>query len=456
MVERKTVSNSSLDSTFSVVKIPRDKKSHEYDPFEHRQVSHPTTDSETLFHLLKGSLGSGILSMPLAFSNSGLWFGLISTIIVGSICTYCVHILVKCSYILCRRAQLPSLSFAEIVELAFSSGPKPCRKWSSFARFLVNTFLVLDLLGCCVVYTSFVAKNVHQVVENYYPDFKMSLKLYMLCLLPILIPINLIRNLKNLAPLSVIANILIMTGVGITMYYIFQDLPTPNERPFIAEWNKVPMFFGTVIFALEGIGVVMPLYNNMKTPSSFLGCPGVLNIGMTIVVLMYAGIGFLGYLKYGEHTEPFITLNLPVTEKLAQSVKLSIAIAILFTYALQFYVPMEIIWNSVRSSFSESKQTIVENILRTVIVIGTVLIAISIPNIGPFISLVGAVCLSTLGLIIPSVIELIIYYYEPGYGKFNYVLWKNAFLIVFGLIGFILGSYISLLEIIESLRYKEL
>lgn len=59
----------------------------------------------------------------------------------------------------------------------------------------------------------------------------------------------------------------------------------------------------------------MPLYNNMKSPSSFLGCPGVLNIGMTCVVLMYAGIGFLGYLKYGNETEPFITLNLPVTEK---------------------------------------------------------------------------------------------------------------------------------------------
>lgn len=277
MKEIKTVSSTTLDSTFSVVKMPCDKKSRDYDPFEHRQVSHPTTyvlidycprkknisdlicvcsDSETLFHLLKGSLGSGILSMPMAFVNGGLWFGLISTFIVGSICTYCVHILVKCSHILCRRAQVPSLSFAEVVEVAFSSGPKSCRRWSSFARILVNTFLVLDLLGCCVVYTSFVAKNVHQVVNNYYPDFGMSIELYMLCLLPILIPVNLIRKLKNLAPLSMIANVLIMAGVGITMYYIFQDLPSPSERPFIAEWNKVPMFFGTVIFALEGIGVV--------------------------------------------------------------------------------------------------------------------------------------------------------------------------------------------------------
>lgn len=137
---------------------------------------------------------------------------------------------------------------------------------------------------------------------------------------------------------------------------------------------------------------------------------------------------------------------------MAQSVKLSIAIAILFTYSLQFYVPMEIIMNSVRGTFSESKQNIAENIIRSVTVIGTVLIAIAIPNIGPFISLVGAVCLSTLGLIIPSVIELIIYYNEPNYGKFNYVLWKNVFLIVFGFLGFFLGTYISLIEIVESMQ----
>jgi amino acid permease len=35
----------------------------------------------------------GILAMPLAFSNSGLWFGFFATIVVGAICTYCISIL---------------------------------------------------------------------------------------------------------------------------------------------------------------------------------------------------------------------------------------------------------------------------------------------------------------------------------------------------------------------------
>ena len=58
----------------------------------------------------------------------------------------------------------------------------------------------------------------------------------------------------------------------------------------------------------------MPLENNMKTPQKFIGCPGVLNIGMTAVVILYTAVGFFGYLKFGEDTQASITLNLPKDE----------------------------------------------------------------------------------------------------------------------------------------------
>lgn len=52
----------------------------------------------------------------------------------------------------------------------------------------------------------------------------------------------------------------------------------------------------------------------MKTPQNFIGCPGVLNFGMGFVISLYALVGFLGYLKYGDETQGSITLNLPVNE----------------------------------------------------------------------------------------------------------------------------------------------
>lgn len=80
----------------------------------------------------------------------------------------------------------------------------------------------------------------------------------------------------------------------------------------------------------------------------------------------------------------------------------------------------------------------------------TVAIAVAIPQLGPFIGLIGAVCLSTLGLMFPSIIEIVTYYERPGWGRFNWVLWKNVLLICFGIIGFCTGTYVSIQEIIDE------
>lgn len=442
-------------STLPLMEIPgRDIEADEdYNPFEHRKLAHPTSDMDTLIHLLKGSLGSGILAMPMAFRNAGLYFGLIATFAIGGICTYCVHVLVRTAHELCRRIQKPSLGFAETAEAAFLSGPPAVHKFSRLAKAMINWFLVIDLLGCCCVYIVFVSKNVKQVVDFYATGtswYDVDLRIYMAVLLPLLILMNLIRNLKYLAPFSMIANLLVGTGMGITFYYLFQDIPSLSDRTPFAGFERLPTFFGTAIFALEGIGVVMPLENNMKTPTHFIGCPGVLNTGMFFVVSLYAFVGFFGYLKYGENTKSSITLNLPEQEVLGQCVKLMIAVAIFFTYSLQFYVPMEIIWKNVRHWFG-AKKNLAEYSIRIGIIILTLCTAIAIPNLGPFISLVGAVCLSFLGLIFPAVIETVTYWDRPnGLGRFNWVLWKNLFMVSFGILGFLTGAYVSILDIIHG------
>lgn len=42
MNDVQTVTGSTLGSTFPLVKLPRDEESCDYNPFEHRKVSHPT------------------------------------------------------------------------------------------------------------------------------------------------------------------------------------------------------------------------------------------------------------------------------------------------------------------------------------------------------------------------------------------------------------------------------
>lgn len=91
---------------------------------------------------------------------------------------------------------------------------------------------------------------------------------------------------------------------------MLQDLPKTDTVKKFASWEQLPLYFGTAIYAFEGIGVVLPLENNMKTPQDFSGLTGVLNTGMVIVASLYTAVGFFGYLKYGENVEATITLNL--------------------------------------------------------------------------------------------------------------------------------------------------
>lgn len=89
----------------------------------------------------------------------------------------------------------------------------------------------------------------------------------------------------------------------------FSDKPLMTEKI-----NTLPLFFSTVIFAMEGIGAVMPVENEMAKPQHFLGCPGVLNTAMFTVIALYASLGFLGYVRFGDEVKGSVTLNLPADD----------------------------------------------------------------------------------------------------------------------------------------------
>lgn len=83
--------------------------------------------------MLKGSLGTGILAMPNAFYNSGYVTGIIATIIIGVLCTYCLHVLVKAQYELCKRLRVPILSYPMSMKYALEQGPQSLRWFAPYA-----------------------------------------------------------------------------------------------------------------------------------------------------------------------------------------------------------------------------------------------------------------------------------------------------------------------------------
>lgn len=91
-------------------------------------------------------------------------------------------------------------------------------------------------------------------MDYYGYEFDIHMHMFFV-LLPMLLP-SLIPNLKYLAPCSTIANVCMAVGIGVVLYYALQSVPAISERKYIGDWSTIPLFFGTAIYAFEGIALV--------------------------------------------------------------------------------------------------------------------------------------------------------------------------------------------------------
>lgn len=407
----------------------------------------------SLMHLLKGNIGTGILAMPSAVKNAGLWVGSVGVLAIGGIAVHCMHMLLKCSHILRKRTNASSLDYASILELALETGPEKLRRWSKVGRMIVNIFLVMTQMGFCCVYLVFIAKNVKQVIDNFHPD-SLPEFVYIVLTTVLIIPYTFVKDLKKLAPFSTFANVLNFVGLAIIFQDLFQELPDVSERPAYKPICDLPLYFGTAIYAFEGIGLIMPIENRMKHPEDFGGHSGVLNLGMVIVTCLYTATGFYGYLKFGDDAFGSVTLNLPPKDWLYISVNLIFSLSLFITYGLQFYVVIHITWPFINDRLAtRSWRDYAEYIYRTLLVLVTFGIASAVPQLDLLISFVGAFASCALALMLPPIIDLLTLSVEDGGLKWWIVI-KNVLIITFGLLGFLTGSYASLRAIVEKFKPK--
>ncbi|XP_047989126.1 LOW QUALITY PROTEIN: proton-coupled amino acid transporter-like protein pathetic [Leguminivora glycinivorella] len=444
-------SNPGFQSTLSISSI-NEKNEKPYNPFDHRNLQHPNSTIGSILHLLKGCIGSGLLAMPAAFRNTGLAFGTICTLFAGYLCTHTIAILVRTSQQVCVDAKKPSMSFSETCGAAFTYGPKRLQSWGNFVKGVVDYSLLLAYSSTLCVYVVFISSSFKEVLDVLQPEWNLSIQMYCIIISIPLVLICQIRNLKYLVPFSAVANVMVVIVFAITMYYMFTDLPPVSDRVMVANPSTWPLFFSTVVFAMEGIGVVMPVENEMKKPQHFLRCPSVLYITMIAVTFLFTVFGFFGYLQFGEEVKGSVTLNLPDDELLAQITKLLMAMVIYFTYPLQCYVALEMIVRKLKKC--ESKfENLIQISIRTFLVLLSVAVAAAFPNLELVISFVGAIFFSTLGFLFPAIVETV-YRWDRDRGPFNYIVYKNLIIGSFSLFILFSGAYTSAVRIIDEFFVK--
>ncbi|XP_049827484.1 proton-coupled amino acid transporter-like protein CG1139 isoform X5 [Schistocerca gregaria] len=132
----------------------------EYDPFLVRVVDHPITNVEALVHLLKGSIGTGILATPNAFMHAGYVVGVVGTLFIGAVCSHSMQMLVRAQHELSRRRRVPSLTYQQTAMAALEEGPSCLQPLAPYAGHIVNIFQVILQIGSCCVYVVFVSSHI--------------------------------------------------------------------------------------------------------------------------------------------------------------------------------------------------------------------------------------------------------------------------------------------------------
>ncbi|XP_014261599.1 proton-coupled amino acid transporter 4 isoform X2 [Cimex lectularius] len=400
--------------------------------------------------------------------NSGILFGPILLITMGIICTYCIHLLLVCANKCAIKWRLPvDPTFAETIELSFKLGPKIFKRTSRLAKSLLVCSLIGTQLGFCSVYYLIIGKAVGRYFQL--AGINYDIRIYLSVIYPVILAMVLIRSLKFLAPLSLIANIFILLAVTMVLIVACQDLPNITEREVLRPVERWPFAFGTIIFAYEGINLVIPLRNEMKKPSTFQTLFGVLNVSMTLVILLYTTFGLISYWKYGNDILGNVSTNLPEGHWTTLISDGSLSVALLFSYPLQFHVAFKVIYELLVEKLGAWVETgkrilILEILVRFFLVTLTCLFAMFIPHLSLVISLVGAMCSSWLAILLPVLAHISLYspwsknHKENNVIRGSYIckLWFGLFINIIclfvGIAGFILGTYVATVDLISKIN----
>ena len=143
-----------------------------------------------------------------------------------------------------------------------------------------------------------------------------------------------IRKIETIAFTSGFGNLIYFVSLSIIFYDGFAHACCVATKD--VTWVRgqgLALVFGTGCFALEGIGLVLPVKRAMKDQNKF---GFILNVAISIVASCYIVFGVLGYLFYGDNVRSVITDNL-ASGALSDAVRVSLSISLFFSYAIQLF-----------------------------------------------------------------------------------------------------------------------
>jgi len=344
-------------------------------------------------------------------------------------------------------------------------------------RSLVTASIVLLQLAICTVYLSFVGSNLQAFWGSFFPQWPVlgaSPAWSIAVVVPVVMGLTLQPNLKALGPVSEVAMAVLLLAfalLGVVLAQNWEGGDGEGRPPLPSiNWAQAPMAVCGILYAFEGICIVLPLEASMQDRTDFKSMFTRAYAGVTI---LYSCIGaicvwVLGAVEDGSitsylmsHSDKYNGYALVTVSNLLAS------LAVLLTYALTMFPCIELWCQAMeRKDRGDTLEADKEEedwwggalaygphdtpLLRLALVAVTVMVAAAVPNVTQLIGLAGAIAGAATALIIPPLLALHFAAQDhPGQVTF----WKAVeyALLGLGVIFGVLGTVAALHDIYETL-----
>ncbi|KYN19962.1 Proton-coupled amino acid transporter 4 [Trachymyrmex cornetzi] len=353
-----------------------------YDPHLNRITYRPVSDFGSLANLIKSAAGTGLFAMPNAFACVGLFIGIVGTAFMGLLITGSLQLLVRIHHMMCVRLRKPILVYDEVVVATLTTDVR--KPWLSprAATLIIDIIMLACYIGIGSVYVVFISGIIQECIDT---EKVIGQSYYALMIFPLLFVMNMAKNLADIAPISIVGNILLFAAGLIGIVYALKDGIGDEWTTIGPNIDLYPKFIGVVFFSMCSPGVILAIEHSMKKPWNYVKMCGILNWGMAFLVIIHIFVGSIGYVKWGPTALGNFIRNHETLDGPTLAALIMQALAIYFTYGLQCYMPISIL------NYGYAIPAIEDGIL-----------AAAIPKLDLFTGLVGGICISTLATLIPG------------------------------------------------------
>ncbi|CAD6260662.1 unnamed protein product [Miscanthus lutarioriparius] len=364
----------------------------------------------TCFNGLNGLSGVGLLSIPYALSEGG-WLSLALLLVVATACCYTGLLLQRC-----MDASPAVRGYPDIGALAFGRG----------GRLAASAFLYAELYLVAIGFLILEGDN----LDKLFPGTSISLglgrggdgggaatlvvsgkQLFVVLVALVILPTTWLRSLGVLAYVSASGVLASAVVVVCVLWTAVADGVGFRAKGRMLNVSGLPTALGLYTFCYCGHAIFPTLCNSMKEKKRF---SRVLVICFVLCTFNYGSMAILGYLMYGDDVKSQVTLNLPegkIGSKLAIYTTLINPFSkyALMVTPLATAVEERLLLAAGSGSGRGSSERSINVLVRTLLVVSTVVVALAVPFFGHLMALVGSLLSVMAAMLLPCIFYLKIF-----------------------------------------------